>query len=121
MSLPTHNQSTTSTTQNPSLIKGHLNYVAGAVEETLGSLTSSPSLQQQGHDMKEQAVNELRAYDSQSAEQRHTDVAARAVQNPTILKTEGQAENLAGKATFCPGMQKFGAEKQAAGEEAGKL
>ncbi|KAJ3035166.1 hypothetical protein HDV00_004288 [Rhizophlyctis rosea] len=118
MSTPTQN---TTTTQNPSLIHGHVNYVAGVAEETLGSLTGATSFQQQGHAMKEEALAELRSYDSQGAQQRREDVAARAVNHPGLVKAEGEAESLAGKAAFCGGLQKFGEEKVVASDAAKKL
>ncbi|KAI9101898.1 hypothetical protein DFS34DRAFT_435585 [Phlyctochytrium arcticum] len=97
----------TTTTGAPSLIHGHLQYVKGAAESTLGSLTSSAALNSAGASDKAQAIAELRAADSTS-DQRH----ATNQQKGSTLGVEGKVEEYVGRISGCGGMIRDGEEKR---------
>ncbi|KAJ3280531.1 hypothetical protein HK104_000601 [Borealophlyctis nickersoniae] len=108
------NAAPTQPNTQPSMIHGHVAYVTGAVEETLGSLTGYENLQRTGHDTKTSALAELRAADAATADSRAHSVAERASAHPGVVGAEGQAERVVGGAVFCEGLQRHGEEKQSA-------
>jgi len=83
-----------SNTNAPGLVASHAKYVQGAAEEVIGSVTGSQEWQNSGDSIKANAVNEMRE----------------ATQNRNAESSGfGKAEQLAGKAVGCEGMEKEGA------------
>ncbi|KAI3395633.1 hypothetical protein diail_1071 [Diaporthe ilicicola] len=84
-----------SDTQNeqPSLVGGHAEYVKGAAEATIGSVTGSEAWKASGEQAKAHAVSDMKA----ASEGR--DASSQGY---------GKAEELAGKAVGCEGMVKEG-------------
>ncbi|KAI9008001.1 hypothetical protein BC832DRAFT_552808 [Gaertneriomyces semiglobifer] len=105
-----NNQSTPAST-TPSLLHGHAQYIKGTIEVAVGSLTSSPSLQQSGQADKASAVVELRAADAATQGQRLDNMEHR---NKDWLGREGKAEEILGSTVSCAGLQKRGLEKETA-------
>ncbi|KAI8824207.1 uncharacterized protein EV422DRAFT_564913 [Fimicolochytrium jonesii] len=103
------------TSAQPSLVHGHVQYVKGAVEETVGSMLNAPAWTESGKNDKALGEAEMRAADQSTQATRDASNASR--ENKSLLEKEGQAEGLAGRAAFCPGMQKHGEEKVAASHQ----
>ncbi|KAF7538066.1 hypothetical protein G7054_g3277 [Neopestalotiopsis clavispora] len=79
--------------EQPSLIGGHVEYVKGAAESTIGSVTGSHAWQSSGEQAKAQATGVMKAAgEARDASQ----------------QGYGKAEEIAGKVTGCEGMQKEG-------------
>ncbi|KAL6718216.1 hypothetical protein ACLMJK_004304 [Lecanora helva] len=87
---------------DPSMLRGHANYVAAAAKETLGSYTST-DMQSAGAADKNAAVEEMRAA-KEASEQQGGDVS----KNPTV----GKVEQSLGNVTGCEGMEEEGARRQ---------
>jgi len=81
-------------TQQPSLVGGHAQYVKGQAEATVGSVTGSEEWKKSGEQDKQQGVDAMKA--------------ASANRDPNASGF-GKAEELAGKAVGCEGMENEGA------------
>ncbi|KAI2626573.1 hypothetical protein GGR54DRAFT_476997 [Hypoxylon sp. NC1633] len=79
--------------QQPSLIGGHVEYVKGAAESTIGSVTGSQAWTTSGEQAKAHAVDSMKA----AGEQR----------NPSS-QGFGKVEQKLGQVTGCEGMVKEG-------------
>ncbi|GAB7363910.1 hypothetical protein MBLNU230_g4473t1 [Neophaeotheca triangularis] len=79
--------------QNPSLIGGHAQYVKGAAEETIGSVTGSEPWTSSGEQDKSQGIDAMKQASENRDPQRDG---------------MGKAEELAGKAAGCEGMEEEG-------------
>ncbi|KAI0024759.1 hypothetical protein F4780DRAFT_724878 [Xylariomycetidae sp. FL0641] len=79
--------------QQPSLVGGHAEYVKGAAESTIGSVTGSQAWTSSGEQAKAHAVDTMKA----AGEQR----------DPS--QGYGKAEQKLGQMTGCEGMEKEGA------------
>ncbi|KAL1644773.1 hypothetical protein SLS58_004238 [Diplodia intermedia] len=79
---------------NPGLVSGHAEYVKGAAESTIGSLTGSNAWQKSGEQAKAHAVDAMKQ--------------ASADRDPAT-SGYGRVEEMAGKVTGCEGMQQEGA------------
>ncbi|KAI9148133.1 hypothetical protein HJFPF1_11957 [Paramyrothecium foliicola] len=80
--------------RQPSLIDGHVQYVKGAAESTIGNLSGSQAWKASGEQ------------DMAAAK----DIMQKAGEQRDASQGYGKVEELAGKATGCGGMQKEGAE-----------
>ncbi|KAF1356183.1 hypothetical protein BDV97DRAFT_341207 [Delphinella strobiligena] len=85
-----------SNSENPSLIGGHAQYVKGAAENLVGSVTGSKEWQDSGSHDTEAGVNAMKA----------------ASANRDANSGYGKIEEVAGKVTGCEGMGKEGARGQ---------
>ncbi|KAI1384583.1 uncharacterized protein F4822DRAFT_415633 [Hypoxylon trugodes] len=79
--------------QQPSLIGGHAEYIKGATESTIGSVTGSQAWTTSGEQAKAHAVDAMKA----------------AGENRDPTQGYGQVEQKLGQATGCEGMVKEGA------------
>ncbi|KAI0841808.1 hypothetical protein F5Y06DRAFT_293506 [Hypoxylon sp. FL0890] len=79
--------------QQPSLIGGHAEYIKGATESTIGSVTSSQAWTSSGEQAKAHAVDTMKA----AGEKRDSSHGF------------GKAEQKLGEVTGCEGMVKEGA------------
>ncbi|RYP17100.1 hypothetical protein DL765_004719 [Monosporascus sp. GIB2] len=80
--------------QQPSLVGGHAEYVKGAAESTIGSVTGSQAWTSSGEQAKAHAVDTMKA--------------AGEARDPAI-QGYGKAEQKLGEVTGCEGMAKEGA------------
>ncbi|KAK6071617.1 hypothetical protein SCUP234_05319 [Seiridium cupressi] len=80
--------------QQPSLIGGHAEYIKGAAESTIGSVTGSHAWQSSGEQTKAHAADVMKA----AGEARDASTQG-----------YGKAEQIAGNLTGCEGMQQEGA------------
>ncbi|KAG6030401.1 hypothetical protein E4U41_000106 [Claviceps citrina] len=84
-----------STPQQPGLVQGHVQYVKGVTEATIGDVTGSSSWKSSGEQDKAAGLSAMKA----AGEERDASTQG-----------YGKAEELAGKLTGCDGMKKEGAE-----------
>lgn len=89
----------TNNMDNPGLIAGHAQYVKGAAEATIGSVTGNQAWATSGEQDKNQAIDAMKA----AGENR--DSASQGL---------GGVEETAGKVVGCEGMRKEGAESKKA-------
>ncbi|KAI4728066.1 hypothetical protein E4T49_04206 [Aureobasidium sp. EXF-10728] len=82
------------TTQQPSLIGGHAQYVKGAAEGVIGSVTGNTAWQQSGETDKQTGIDAMKA----ASENRDP-----------ATDGYGKVEEVAGKLSGCEGMEKEGA------------
>ncbi|KAF3000246.1 hypothetical protein E8E13_007739 [Curvularia kusanoi] len=82
--------------ENPSLITSHAQYVKGAAESTIGSVTGNQSWATSGEQDKNQAIDAMK----------------KASENRDTSSGYGSVEETAGKLVGCEGMQKEGAESK---------
>ncbi|OHF01837.1 hypothetical protein CORC01_02715 [Colletotrichum orchidophilum] len=87
-------ENTTTNTQQPGLIAGHAEYVKGAAEATIGSVTGSHAWTSSGEQDKAHAASTMKA----AGEQRDASTQG-----------YGKAEEIAGKVFGCGGMEQEGA------------
>ncbi|KAK4993967.1 hypothetical protein LTR66_001346 [Elasticomyces elasticus] len=80
---------------NTSLIGGHVQYVKGAAEAAIGSVTGSTAWQSSGASDKESGINAMKS--------------ASANRDPAT-DGYGKVEEVAGRMAGCEGMEKEGAE-----------
>ncbi|KAI8966348.1 hypothetical protein F5Y11DRAFT_310093 [Daldinia sp. FL1419] len=80
------------TNQQPSLIGGHAEYIKGATESTIGSVTGSQAWTSSGEQAKAHAVDTMKA----------------AGENRDPSQGFGKVEQKLGQATGCEGMVKEG-------------
>ncbi|KAF2131294.1 hypothetical protein P153DRAFT_394648 [Dothidotthia symphoricarpi CBS 119687] len=80
----------------PGLIAGHVQYVKGAVEATIGNVTGNEAWKSSAVQDKSQAVDSMKA----------------ASENRDTSKGFGGVEEKAGSLVGCEGMQKEGAESK---------
>ncbi|KAI9722799.1 MAG: hypothetical protein M1828_004495 [Chrysothrix sp. TS-e1954] len=85
-----------STEQDPGLITGHAQYAKGAAVETIGSVSGSDAWKDSGAEQKQAGLDEMKA----AGEARKEDGGG----------GYGKAEEMAGKAVGCEGMEKEGEE-----------
>ncbi|KAH9898863.1 hypothetical protein F4778DRAFT_173050 [Xylariomycetidae sp. FL2044] len=83
--------------QNPSLVGGHAEYIKGAAESTIGSVTGSHAWTSSGEQAKAHAVDSMKA----ASEQRDSS-----------SQGYGKVEQKLGEVTGCEGMAKEGAESK---------
>ncbi|KAG6007689.1 hypothetical protein E4U21_005650 [Claviceps maximensis] len=84
-----------STPQQPGLIQGHVQYVKGVAEATIGNVTGSGPWKASGEEDKEAGVSAMK----EAAEKRDASTQG-----------YGKVEELAGKLAGCDGMKQEGAE-----------
>ncbi|KAG5973967.1 hypothetical protein E4U55_000162 [Claviceps digitariae] len=84
-----------STTQQPGLVQGHVQYVKGVAEATIGNVTGSNPWKSSGEQDKAAGMSAMK----EAGEKR--DASAQGF---------GKAEELAGKLTGCDGMKQEGAQ-----------
>ncbi|KAJ4362790.1 hypothetical protein N0V95_001282 [Ascochyta clinopodiicola] len=82
--------------ENPGLIAGHAQYVKGAAEATIGSVTGNQAWATSGEQDKNQAIDAMKA----------------ASENRDTSQGLGGVEQAAGNLVGCEGMQKEGAESK---------
>ncbi|GAB7338933.1 hypothetical protein MBLNU457_5611t1 [Dothideomycetes sp. NU457] len=82
--------------QQPSLIGGHAQYVKGAVEGAIGSVTGAQAWTDSASTDKSAGIDAMKAASEQRGQQ---------TQNPTF----GKVEQMAGSLTGCEGMEQEGA------------
>ncbi|KAF1826434.1 uncharacterized protein K489DRAFT_428800 [Dissoconium aciculare CBS 342.82] len=87
-----------SSEQNPTLIGGHAQYVKGAAEGLVGNVTGSEAWKASGEQDTKAGVDAMKQ--------------ASANRDPQASGF-GKAEELAGKAVGCEGMEKEGAQSKA--------
>ncbi|ELR24013.1 uncharacterized protein ACA1_144040 [Acanthamoeba castellanii str. Neff] len=85
------------TSNEPSMLSGHVQYVKGAAEEVIGNMTGSEDWKRSGLADKEAARAEMRA-------------ANEGPKDPGLVP--GQIESTLGRAVGCEGMIENGEEKQ---------
>ncbi|RMY24628.1 hypothetical protein D0867_01257 [Hortaea werneckii] len=85
--------------QNPSLVGGHAQYVKGAAEGAVGSVTGADDWKSSADQDKQAGIDAMKQ--------------ASANRDPN-QSGFGKAEELAGKAAGCEGMEKEGAESKQA-------
>ncbi|RYP47794.1 hypothetical protein DL768_006203 [Monosporascus sp. mg162] len=85
------------TNQQPSLVGGHAEYVKGAAESTIGSVTGSQAWKSSGEQAKAHAVDTMKA--------------AGEARDPAT-QGYGKAEQKLGEVIGCEGMAKEGAASQ---------
>ncbi|KAI1469351.1 uncharacterized protein F4812DRAFT_326361 [Daldinia caldariorum] len=78
--------------QQPSLVGGHAEYIKGATESTIGSVTGSQAWTSSGEQAKAHAIDTMKA----------------AGENRDPSQGFGKAEQKLGQATGCEGMVKEG-------------
>ncbi|KAK3053375.1 hypothetical protein LTR09_005544 [Extremus antarcticus] len=83
--------------QQPSLIGQHANYVAAATKETIGVVTGSEDWKQTGASEKQDAIDGMKA----ASQNRDPNASG-----------FGKAEEMAGKAVGCEGMESEGAQSK---------
>ncbi|KAK5168256.1 uncharacterized protein LTR77_006825 [Saxophila tyrrhenica] len=83
--------------QNPSLIGQHANYVAAAAKETVGSVTGSEDWKATGAQEKQDAIDGMKS----ASENRDPNSSG-----------FGKAEEMAGKAVGCEGMESEGQQSK---------
>ncbi|KAF2761955.1 hypothetical protein EJ05DRAFT_472902 [Pseudovirgaria hyperparasitica] len=83
--------------QQPSLVASHANFISGAAKETVGQALGSTEWKQSGTAQKEHAVQDMKA----AGEQRDPNKDG-----------WGKAEEIAGKAAGCEGMEQEGAQSK---------
>ncbi|KND90238.1 hypothetical protein TOPH_05250 [Tolypocladium ophioglossoides CBS 100239] len=86
--------------QQPSLMGGHVQYVRGAAESAIGSVTGSHAWKSSGEQDKAAGMATMQ----KAGEQRDP------------AQGYGRVEEMAGKVTGCEGMQKEGAASKAKNE-----
>ncbi|KAJ4323043.1 hypothetical protein N0V94_002067 [Neodidymelliopsis sp. IMI 364377] len=86
----------TNNQENPGLIAGHAQYVKGAAESTIGSVTGNQAWATSGEQDKNQAIDTMKA----------------ASENRDTSQGLGSVEQTAGNLVGCEGMQKEGAESK---------
>eukprot|EP01103_Thecamoeba_quadrilineata_P021417 TRINITY_DN9843_c0_g1_i1.p1 TRINITY_DN9843_c0_g1~~TRINITY_DN9843_c0_g1_i1.p1 ORF type:complete len:107 (+),score=20.92 TRINITY_DN9843_c0_g1_i1:41-322(+) len=79
--------------EQPGLIASHAEYVKGAAESVIGSITGSQAWTESGEQAKAHAVESMKA----------------ASENRDQTQGYGKIEEIAGKVTGCQGMEKEGA------------
>ncbi|KAI5199060.1 hypothetical protein E4T39_06429 [Aureobasidium subglaciale] len=84
-------------TQQPSLIGGHAQYVKGAAEGVVGSVTGNTAWQQSAETDKQGGIDAMKA--------------ASANRDPAT-DGYGKVEEVAGKLSGCEGMEKEGAQSK---------
>jgi uncharacterized protein YjbJ (UPF0337 family) len=86
------------TSNEPSMLAGHVQYVKGAAEEVIGNVTGSEDWKRSGHDDKEAALAEMRAANQGGPKDAGV--------------VPGKVESTLGKAIGCDGMVENGEAKQ---------
>ncbi|KAK1704123.1 uncharacterized protein CLUP02_07283 [Colletotrichum lupini] len=92
--MSSQNTNTNTNTQQPGLIAGHAEYIKGAAEAAIGSVTGSHAWTSSGEQDKAHAASTMKA----AGEQRDASTQG-----------YGKAEEIAGKAFGCEGMKTEGA------------
>ncbi|KAJ3175573.1 hypothetical protein HDU87_006070 [Geranomyces variabilis] len=99
----------------PSLLHGHVQYVKGTVESTVGQMLNAPTWTEAGTRDKMQGEAEMHAADQATKGQQAAANASR--ENKSLLEKEGKVEGLLGKVAACPGMESRGQDKIAASHQ----
>ncbi|KAJ3156706.1 hypothetical protein HDU86_003930 [Geranomyces michiganensis] len=99
----------------PSLLHGHVQYVKGAVESTVGQMLNAPTWTEAGTRDKAHGEAEMRAADQATKSDQAAANSSR--ENKSLLEKEGKAEGLLGKVASCPGMESRGQDKVAASHQ----
>ncbi|THY66771.1 hypothetical protein D6C97_01340 [Aureobasidium pullulans] len=92
-----HKHKMSDNTQQPSLIGGHAQYVKGAAEGVIGSVTGNAAWQQSGETDKQGGIDAMK-----SASQNRD----------PATDGYGKVEEVAGKLSGCEGMEKEGAQSK---------
>ncbi|KAI9670634.1 MAG: hypothetical protein M1831_005854 [Alyxoria varia] len=94
--------------EQPGLIHGHAKYAQGAVESTIGTATSSQPWQSSGESNKSAGIDEMR----KAREETQQNQQQQAPQQGVTGNVGAKAEELAGKAVGCEGMEKEGGQSK---------